>query len=218
MVSCRELRARARVSLGGNIFKPQWLYALLAYGAVSIALGIVSASGIGSIAVFIFAGPIYIGLASYFLNLNRQENGHEKIANVLDGFKIGIGDNVITGLLLTLFTFLWSLLFIIPGIVKTYAYAMTYYIRLDHPEYTATQAITKSREMMKGYKGKLFLLDLSFIGWIIVGALCCGVGTLWVYPYQQMARAHFYEERKAEFDPIVPPLSEDTPTEETTEA
>ena len=213
MSSCRELRARARVSLGGNIFKPQWLYALLTYVVVSVALGIVSATGIGSIAVFIFTGPIYIGLAAYFLGLNREENGHEKIANVLDGFKTGIGDNVITGLLVTIFTFLWTLLFIIPGIVKTYSYAMTYYIRKDHPEYTATETITKSREMMNGYKGKLFLLDLSFIGWIIVGILCCGIGTLWVYPYMQMARAHFYEERKAEFDPIVPHLSEDAPTE-----
>ena len=54
---------------------------------------------------------------------------------------------------------------------------------------------------------------MPFIGWIIVGVLCCGIGTLWVYPYMQMARAHFYEERKAEFDPIVPHLSEDAPTE-----
>jgi uncharacterized membrane protein len=94
---------------------------------------------------------------------------------------------------------------------------MAFYIRNDHPEYTATEAITKSREMMKGYKGKLFLLDLSFIGWIIVGILCCGVGTLWVYPYQQMARAHFYQELKNKQEPIVPPLC-DNPAEETTEA
>ena len=194
MISCRELRARARVSLGGNIFKPQWLYALLTYVVVSVAWGIVSATGVGSIAVFIFTGPIYIGLAAYFLGLNREENGHEKIANVLDGFKTGIGDNVITGLLVTIFTFLWTLLFIIPGFVKTYSYAMTYYIRKDHPEYTATEAITKSREMMNGYKGKLFLLDLSFIGWIIVGILCCGIGTLWVNAYMQASRAEFYRD------------------------
>ena len=180
MVSCRELRARARVSLGGNIFKPQWLYALLTYFIMVALNGFVSSTGIGSIAVFILSGPVNVGLAIYFLNLNRKENSHENIVSIFDGFKIGFAENLVTGLLVSIFTILWSLLFIIPGIVKTYSYAMAYYIRNDHSEYSATEAITKSREMMNGYKGKLFLLDLSFIGWYIIGALCCGVGTLWV--------------------------------------
>jgi hypothetical protein len=63
---------------------------------------------------------------------------------------------MVTGILVTIFTFLWSLLFIIPGIVKSYSYAMAFYIRNDYPGYTATEAVTKSREMMRGYKGKLF--------------------------------------------------------------
>ena len=218
MSSCRELRARARVSLGGNIFKPQWLYALLTYFIMVALNGFVSSTGIGSIAVFILSGPVNVGLAIYFLNLNRKENSHENIVSIFDGFKIGFAENLVTGLLVSIFTFLWSLLFIIPGIVKTYSYAMTYYIRKDHPEYTATEAITKSREMMNGYKGKLFLLELSFIGWAIIGVLCCGIGVLWVYPYMEMSKAHFYQELKNKLEPIVPPLSEDAPAEETTEA
>ena len=68
--------------------------------------------------------------------------------------------------------------------------------------------------MMNGHKGKLFLLDLSFIGWIIVGALCCGIGTLWVAPYMQAAKTSFYEELKAKAEPVVPPVTEEAPTEE----
>ena len=214
MISCRELRARARVSLGGNIFKPQWLFALLVYFIATAILGVAANTIVGT---FILMGPITVGICSYFIKLIRTENSEEDLGAMFDGFKTGFGDNMVTGLLVTIFTFLWSLLFIIPGIVKSYSYAMAFYIRNDHPEYTATEAITKSREMMRGYKGKLFLLDLSFIGWIIVGALCCGIGTLWVYPYMEMARAHFYQELKNKQEPIVPPLC-DNPAEETTEA
>lgn len=215
MISCRELRARARVSLGGNIFKPKWLFALLVYFIATAILGVAANTIVGT---FILMGPITVGICSYYIKLIRTGNSEEDLGAMFDGFKTGFGDNMVTGILVTIFTFLWSLLFIIPGIVKSYSYAMAFYIRNDHPEYTATEAITKSREMMRGYKGKLFLLDLSFIGWIIVGALCCGIGTLWVYPYMEMARAHFYQELKNKQEPIVPPLSENAPTEETTEA
>ena len=74
---------------------------------------------------------------------------------------------------------------------------MTFYIKNDHPEYTATEAITESRRMMDGHKMDFFLLQLSFIGWWIVGVLCFGIGTLWVQAYNETANAIFYEELKA---------------------
>ena len=89
------------------------------------------------------------------------------------------------------------MLFVIPGIIKSCSYALTFYIRADNPSLSATEAITESRRMMDGYKMKYFMLQLSFIGWIIVGALCLGVGTLWVAAYMQTATAVFYEEVKA---------------------
>ena len=98
-------------------------------------------------------------------------------------------------------TFLWTCLFIIPGIVMGYAYSMTFYIMKDHPEYSALEAIRASKEMMKGYKMKLFLLQLSFIGWEIVAVLfCCGIGLLWVEPYKQAAIAELYEHIKSGCD------------------
>ena len=71
---------------------------------------------------------------------------------------------------------------------------MAYYIMNDHPEYTPKECLSESEKIMKGNKSKLFCLDLSFIGWYIVGALCLGVGVLWVYPYHYTARADFYNE------------------------
>ena len=90
----------------------------------------------------------------------------------------------------------WFLLFIIPGIIKAYAYAMTYYISYDNPELSAEECINRSMKMMYGHKLDLFLLDLSFIGWILLSILTLGVGMLWVTPYMYTSRAKFYEELK----------------------
>ena len=126
MISRPELRARARVSLGGNIFKPQWLFALLVYFIVSAIMGLAANTFVGPI---ILLGPFMVGLCAYFMNLIRKENSHEDMGAMFDGFKTGFGDNLVAGLLVTIFEILWSLLFIIPGIIKHYSYAMTYYIR-----------------------------------------------------------------------------------------
>jgi uncharacterized membrane protein len=86
------------------------------------------------------------------------------------------------------------MLFVIPGIVKSYAYSMSYYVSLDHPEFSSTECIDESQRLMDGHKWELFCLDLSFIGWYILGSLCLGVGILWVYTYHEQARAQFYHE------------------------
>ncbi|MBO6019888.1 MAG: DUF975 family protein [Clostridia bacterium] len=101
---------------------------------------------------------------------------------------------MLLGLLQYIFIFLWSLLFIIPGIVKMYSYSMSYYLAINHPDWDWKQCIDESRRIMDGNKWKLFVLDLSFIGWYIVGMLACGIGVLWVYPYNEAARAEFYQE------------------------
>lgn len=94
---------------------------------------------------------------------------------------------------------LWSLLFIIPGIIKGFSYAMTPFILEENPELTATEAIHRSRMMMKGHKFDLFWLYLSFIGWILLCILTLGIGSLWLDPYIQTSVAAFYEEVKAEY-------------------
>lgn len=193
MITCSELRKRARASLDNNIFGTTWLYGLVAFLLLSVASSISSIVVVGPLLI---AGPLYVGLSKLFLGATRKNSDKNNLAVLIDGFTSNFVNNFLAGLLYNLFIVLWSMLFVIPGIVKSYSYSMTYYILNDHPEYTANEAITASRKMMDGYKMKAFLLDLSFLGWFILGSLVCGVGILWVYPYQQAAHAELYEEIK----------------------
>ena len=102
-------------------------------------------------------------------------------------------------LLRSIYIFLWSLLFVIPGIYAAYGYAMTPYILLENPEMTANEAITKSKELMHGNRWRLFCLEISFIGWALLAALLTlGIGVLWLKPYMETSFAAFYREIKAE--------------------
>ena len=102
--------------------------------------------------------------------------------------------------LMGVFVFLWSMLFVIPGIIKAFSYAMTPYILEEHPELTANEAIDHSRAMMKGHKFDLFWLYLSFIGWGILCIFTLGIGLLWLVPYMQTAQSSFYEDVKADYE------------------
>ena len=105
-----------------------------------------------------------------------------------------------TLLLMEIMVGLWSLLLFIPGIIKSFSYAMTPYILVDNPELTASEAIHRSRMMMKGHKFDLFYLYLSFIGWFFLAIMTMGVGFLWLTPYIQTAEASFYEEIKRDYE------------------
>lgn len=105
-----------------------------------------------------------------------------------------------TLLLMEIMLFLWSLLLVIPGLIKAFSYAMTPYILQDNPELTASEAIHRSRMMMKGHKFDLFYMYLSFIGWFFASILTFGIGFLWLYPYITTTEAAFYEEIKADYE------------------
>lgn len=201
MTPSSVLRQRARRTLGGNIFGSEWIYGLLVSLVFSLFTGI-SATGVLAILVFVLSGAVSVGYCKYFLERARGNISYDNISVCLDGFRGDMAPNIVTGLLVFLYTFLWTLLFIIPGIIKSYSYSMAYYIRCDHPEYTATEAIKESQRIMQGNKMRLFCLHLSFLGWIIVGALCLGVGLLWVAPYQKAAEAEFYRDI-VESEPLV---------------
>lgn len=195
MFTCSEIRRRARASLGNQIFSQQWIFALLVSVLVS---AILSFSSFLVVLPLLLIGPMTFGLNRYYLNLSRRTGSPDSIEPAIDGFRIDLTGNIVTGLLISLYTFLWSLLFFIPGIVKSFSYSMALYIKVDHPELSASQAIDASRRFMDGYKMKLFCLQLSFIGWIFVGALCFGIGTLWVDAYMKAAMTEFYLQVKAE--------------------
>ncbi len=138
--------------------------------------------------------PITIGTSWVYLRFVRDESA--KVSDIFIPFlDIMIALKIIlTNILIVIFTILWTFLFIIPGIIKSFSYSQTYYILRDHPELTPLEAITKSREMMNGYKWKYFLLNLSFIGWIILSIFTLFIGLLWILPYIGTANAAFYDE------------------------
>ena len=107
---------------------------------------------------------------------------------MFDMFKEGF----LQALLCSIYLVLWTLLFIIPGIVKSLSYAMTPFILLENPYMSAKEAITASRKLMDGHKGELFILGLSFIGWEFLCVLTCGIGYLFLNPYMNAAHAAFY--------------------------
>lgn len=198
----KQIKENAKAQLGSNIFGKIWLMALVALLIDSVIVAVASyIPVVGGFASIILAGPFGIGLALVFMKLARNHNNVD-LADVFTSFSNRFVKDFLLGLMIYVFTFLWSLLFIIPGIVKSYAYSMAYYISLDHPEWGWKECIEESMRITNGHKGELFVLDLSFIGWYIVGLFCLGIGTFWVAPYHETARANYYEALKANSQPV----------------
>ena len=157
---------------------------------------------VGSIGSIILTGAIEVGLAIVFLEIIR--NWQCEFGDMFKGF-YNFGTNCVAGILVAIYTALWSLLFVIPGIVKAYSYSMTYYILADHPEMTANQAIAESQKMMNGHKARLFVLELSFIPWLFLVSITIGLAAFYVVPYMQATMAAFYEDLKMQSEPIAEP-------------
>ncbi len=141
----------------------------------------------------LISGPFSVGLAIYFMCISRgQESRFEQIFNGFRYFVTALG----AYLLMTLFIILWTLLLVIPGIIAALSYSMTYFILVDNPEIGAYEALKESKKLMDGYKMKLFLLLLSFIGWSLLCILTLGIGFLWLIPYIQVTMVKFYDDLK----------------------
>jgi len=205
MVRSAELRARARASLQG-IWGRSALHLLLVIIVISVPLGLINLIPIvGSIVSFLVSGAITLGIYAYYMEIAR---GDKIVAfeTYFIGFKQFV-DAFILYLLMAIFTFLWSLLLIIPGIIAGIRYSQAYYILRDNPDIGALEAINRSKAMMDGNKWRYFVLGLTFIGWIILGSIPLGIGMLWVYPYLYTALAHFHEDlRTRTYSTAPPPL------------
>ncbi len=180
----------------------------------------------------IIGGAGKLGYAKFNLNLvDRNQAAFSDLFSQFDRLGTGFCMNFLSGL----YIFLWSLLFIIPGIVKAYSYAMTPYILAEHPEMTANEAITESRYIMHGNKWRLFCLEFSFIGWellcivpslILLPLIFIGsfglitwiilvfatvfVGNLFLTPYREAAHAAFYREVSLTNLPLFNPITQDS--------
>ena len=152
---------------------------------------IIIASLFAAVIYFALGSFIGVGYAKFNLNLVDKKNAaFETLFEYFSYWKT----TTIARLLRALYVFLWSLLFIIPGIVAGFSYAMTDYILAEDPELTADEAISQSKSIMMGNKWRFFCLQISFIGWDILATLAFGIGHLWLTPYKQAAYAAFYRE------------------------
>lgn len=182
MLDRKEMKMQAKENI-----RMQLGTMILIYLLATIVISIASAIPFGTLVVL---GPISFGLM-YVFWLN-SEGQNVEIPDLFEGFKSCFGESFLAGLFVQLFVLLWSLLFIIPGIVKSYSYSMTFYLMSQHPELKAKEAIDMSKEMTKGHKMDLFVLDLSFIGWFLLSVLTCGILLLWVLPYVQSTKIQYY--------------------------
>ncbi len=193
MVSNLQLMREAKETLKGR-----WTNLVIANLLVMV---ITAAAGailnIGAVLVIFLSAPLAVGLCAYLLDFNGGTT--DEVSVLFRSFKNGYTKTIIAGLLMLLYIFLWSLLFVIPGIIMTYAYSMTYYILADDDTISGQDALRKSKDMMKGFKMKLFLLQLRFFGWILLSIITFGIGFIWVIPYMKMAETKFYLDVKANY-------------------
>lgn len=187
-----ELRAAARVTLSDN-----WLMSALMTLVYCLIFGACGADKWLSV-VQILLLPLSFGFSVAFLRLYRRvEITDIEFGWLFDGFK-NYGRILGTYLLVCVYIFLWTLLLIVPGIIKWYSYAMVPYILEDNPDLKYNKAIERSMEMMNGHKADLFYLHITFLGWGLLCLLTLGWGFLWLTPYTATAQAIFYEDLKAE--------------------
>lgn len=197
-----EIRSAARAALRGH-----WGEAAMLSFVYSLICGLFSATtsaafdlitpGLGTLTTILLY-PMGWSFAIMFLMNSRGEEDPFAIGHLFDGYK-DFKRITLTALLQTIYILLWTLLLIIPGIIKSMSYGMTYFILKDHPELQYNSAIELSMKMMDGHKWELFWLYLTFIGWGILCIFTLCIGFFWLNAYMSASLAQFYEQVKEEY-------------------
>lgn len=169
-----------------NLFDTAWGRAI-----ILACISVISVLILWGLVTFIIGGVIQLGYCRFNKNLINGTN--PQFSDLFSQFKL-FGKAFGLRLVTTIFIILWSLLFVIPGIIAAYRYSMAFYIMNDNPSIDIMEAIRQSKEMMHDRKWRLFCLHISFIGWALLSALFCGIGFLWLGPYINAAVAAFYLE------------------------
>ena len=162
-------------------YSPNFQYIFYSFISVASILGILYTIFTGNV--------IVVGKNGYFI---KNHNDNPELSEIFNGFKSNYLNVVKIMFLMDLKTLLWLFLFIVPGLIKAYEYSMIPYLLAENPDLSASQAFSLSKQMTTGQKMDLFVLDLSFLGWIILGLICCGIGILFVLPYPEATKAEVY--------------------------
>lgn len=176
-------------TLAKKRLKGKWVTAIavMVIGSLIVWFTSVVTFGLGALVV---AGPLALGETIFFLNICNKKRA--ELGNLFEGFRNFFASFILL-LLQGLFIFLWSLLFIIPGIIKMYSYGMAFYILSDNPGISGNEALKRSKKMMNGHKWELFVLQLSFFGWFLLTLPTFGLISFYVGPYMRETIAVFYQ-------------------------
>ena len=210
MRKCREYKRMAKSRLKGN-----WASALVAaLVGYFIILAVVAVSdlplflpippvwllvlsGVSGLLLPFVGFPFAVGISNAFRLFYEREDDRVTENMFLTGFS-NYWHNVGGIFLMRLKLLLWALLLLIPAFIMGFAYAMTPFILVEHPEIGVWEASRRSQEMMRGHKWRLFCLELSFIGWSLLAILSLGIGFLWLIPYMEVTEVAFYNDLKAQ--------------------
>ncbi|KTR26702.1 hypothetical protein RSA11_08980 [Exiguobacterium indicum] len=199
-----QLKKAAKESLSGR-----WGFAVLTVILFSIIQGVPGLFGsdidepantmdlvVSLVSILLI--PVGVGWTWIAMSIARGEE--TKVTDLFEPY--GMFFKVIGLAIVQLFfIFLWLLLLVVPGIIKSFSYMLTFYILRDEPSIGILEAITRSRKMMDGHKMEAFLLLLSFIGWALLGIVTLGLAFLWITPYFSVTFAKFYDRVRGEKTP-----------------
>ena len=213
MWSRAELKERAKAVLSTNYWEALWISIVISFAGgdgggggsgsssnsfstfdltdIMIVLTVVFIILLFVLAIRIFLGyPLEVGGRRYFVKSAEYGDNRNcfKFAFSVENYKSIVSTMFLKGLQ----NFLWYLLFIIPGIIKYYSYSMVPYILADNPNIESKRAIELSSQMTEGHKFNMFILELSFLGWYLLGLLACCIGVIFVAPYKNATFAELY--------------------------
>ena len=154
----------------------------------------VAASILWGLGGLVASGILSYGLSYAFLNVVRHRD--LELGDLFEGIKTNPLNNIFSGLLVSLMVTLYTMLLIVPGIIKSYAYTMVFYVLNDNPELGPLDALHESERIMDGHKMEFFMVQLSFIGWILLTLITFGIAGFWLVPRMEAAKAAFYEDIK----------------------
>ena len=184
-----SIKQRAKKQIEGKIFQLLAIYLVViaASWIISLVFGL-----IGGIINLIIGGPIAYAMASIYLGIIKKSRSPE-VEDIIIGFKDNkFTRNLVAYLRYQVFIFLWTLLFIIPGIIKAISYSQMFYLLAENDKLEASDAQRKSMEMMEGHKAEYFVLQLSFIPWFLLCIITFGIAAIYVTPYYEATMAEFH--------------------------
>ena len=186
-----ELKMAAKDQIKGNI--GMYFVCMLIVSCISGALGYIPK--VGYILSFIFLSPMILAFAR--INLGMTNGEKVQVKSLLESFD-DFGKALLLNILASVFICLWSILLVVPGIIKALSYSMSFYILAENPDMDAMEALEESKKIMEGHKWEFFVLLLSFILWDILGCITWGLAYIYVAPYKNATIADYYNKIKNE--------------------